>query len=682
MKRNVLVVDDSLTVRMDLHEALSAAGLATMLCADLASARRVLVEERPDLILLDVLLPDGDGIGLLRELREDPTTARTPVMLLSSEADVRDRIRGMHTGADEYAGKPYDIAWVVARARDLATRGTAETRDRPRILLVDDSPTFRKAMGEALEAAGYEVQAAGTGEQALLLAPAVRPDAIVVDGQLPGIDGATVVRRIKVDTALRGTPCLMLTGSSDDPREELRVLEAGADAFLNKNAAPALILARLAALVRASGPASPPSVAPHPSLLAPKRILVVDDSPTYLNALASELRDEGYDVVLARSAEEALDLLKVQDVDGILLDIVLPGISGHEMARRIKKSPEWREIPLVAIATRDDPATMIEAVNAGADDFVVKSPDFSVVRARLRAQLRRRHLEDEARRAGLEAAEARSTKALAETRAALIADLERKNAELESAREEAERARRLAQAESLFKSRFLAGMSHELRTPLNAILGFSELLEQELFGPLNPLQQEYVGNVLTSGRHLLTLVNDILDLSKVEAGRMTLAREWVDLAPMAESVLAVLRPLADKKDLRVEIEVPAGLPGMFVDPVRFKQVLFNLLSNALKFTPTGGHILLSAGRSDTEILVAVRDSGIGIRPEDLGRLFREFERIEPAKGEVPEGTGLGLALTRRLVELHGGRIEVRSRVGEGSTFTVAIPLAGPADAGT
>jgi signal transduction histidine kinase len=217
-------------------------------------------------------------------------------------------------------------------------------------------------------------------------------------------------------------------------------------------------------------------------------------------------------------------------------------------------------------------------------------------------------------------------------------------------------------------------MSHELRTPLNAIIGFSELLEQEIDGPLTEGQRSSVNDVLTSGRHLLQLVNDILDLSKIEAGKMDHAPRWTPLGAIVGGVQSVLRPLADKGGIALHINLGADVPEVFVDAVRIKQVLYNLLSNGIKFTPAGGSVSLDVSADGRALTFVVKDSGIGIAAADLPRLFQEFEQIEPARGVKPEGTGLGLVLTRRFVEAHGGSITVSSEVNCGTTFTVTLPL--------
>jgi len=238
-------------------------------------------------------------------------------------------------------------------------------------------------------------------------------------------------------------------------------------------------------------------------------------------------------------------------------------------------------------------------------------------------------------------------------------------------------ARDAADAANRAKSSFLAAMSHELRTPLNAVIGFSELLEQEIFGSLNDKQRTYVGNVLVSGRHLLQLVNDVLDISKVEAGRMDLVYERTPIASIVDVVRGVIGGLALKRGIRLEVALPPGLPDVFIDPGRIKQVLYNLISNAIKFTPKGGVVRLTARADARSLTVSVSDTGIGIARADLPRLFREFEQLAQPNGTRPEGTGLGLALSRRLVELHGGRVEVESELGRGSTFSVHLPLRSP-----
>ncbi|MGE5850009.1 MAG: ATP-binding protein, partial [Candidatus Methylomirabilota bacterium] len=258
------------------------------------------------------------------------------------------------------------------------------------------------------------------------------------------------------------------------------------------------------------------------------------------------------------------------------------------------------------------------------------------------------------------------------------------------------------QAASRHKSEFLTNMSHELRTPLNSIIGFAEVLQDPLMDPLTEKQVRFLGHIHQSGKHLLELINDILDLSKVEAGKLTLQPRALSVVLTLEDVLALARGLASKKSQRLLSDIEADLPSLQADPIRFKQICFNLLSNAVKFTPAGGVITLTARRVDGStgrganssppinqlttrpidrpgewLEIRVTDSGIGIRLEDLSRLFQDFVQLESVETKRHEGTGLGLALTKRLVELHGGRIWAESDgEGRGSTFSVIFPFSG------
>ncbi len=277
-------------------------------------------------------------------------------------------------------------------------------------------------------------------------------------------------------------------------------------------------------------------------------------------------------------------------------------------------------------------------------------------------------------------------------------DLQAANLKLEEALKQVEEASR-------HKSEFLANMSHELRTPLNSILGFSQFLREQTIGPLTEKQARYINHIHNSGQHLLALINDLLDLSKVEAGKLELRPEPFEVREALAATLREVQPQAEAKSLVVDLQVDEALPALTADLVRFKQILLNLLSNAVKFTPEGGRVTVTArrvvaggrgaegqrsGGADEPspqppsppaplpyLEVRVTDTGIGIKAEDMPRLFQEFVQLEATASKRHQGTGLGLALTKRLVELHGGRIWVESEgEGRGSTFTFVLPLAG------
>lgn len=241
---------------------------------------------------------------------------------------------------------------------------------------------------------------------------------------------------------------------------------------------------------------------------------------------------------------------------------------------------------------------------------------------------------------------------------------------------EEEREARVRQAEtsSRRKSEFLANMSHELRTPLNAVMGFSEALDARYFGELNDKQSEYVRDIHSSGKHLLSLVNDILDLSKVEAGRMELEPAEFDLPAALEGTMALIRERAHHHDIALTLECRPDSFQVFADERKFKQIVLNLLSNAVKFTPDGGKIVIIARSDGATAEVSVADTGAGIAPEDQAAVFEEFRQVGQDRARKAEGTGLGLPLAKRFAELHGGSICVRSAPGQGSTFVFAMPV--------
>ncbi|HLG56359.1 MAG TPA: response regulator [Vicinamibacterales bacterium] len=656
MTETVLIVDDSLTVRMDLADAFEAAGFSPVPCSTAAEARASAARAPVSVFILDVLLPDADGIDLLKEIRASAATAAAIVVMLSSETDIKDRLRGLQTGADEYVGKPYDTTYLVARVRELLRIRQKSASSEATILVIDDSATFREELRSTFSSAGYRVLMASSGEEGLQIAGAQRPSAIVVDGVLPGIDGATVIRRIRLDAALRNVPCLLLTGS-EDKGAELRALDAGADTFLRKEQDFDVILAKLTAVLRRATTKAPGNEGTT-SLLGPKKILAVDDSLTYLHELADALRGEGYDVVLARSGEEAIDLLAVQMVDCILLDLVMPGLGGHQTCQRIKTAPIVRDVPLIMLTALDDRDAVIDGLGAGADDYISKSAEFDVLKARVRAQIRRKQFEDENRRirqellrreVEVEASEARAAHELAETRAVLIQELERKNRELEA---------------------FSYSVSHDLRAPLRAIDGFSRALVAKSGGQLDAKAKGYLDRVRTAAQRMGEIIDDLLELSRV--GTAELHRNRVSLSDIARAVVADSR--RREPDRRIEFEIEDGLVAE-ADGRLMKVVLENLIGNSWKFTGQQAQARIEVGREirHQDPVYFVRDNGAGFDMTYSDRLFRPFQRLHGA-GEFP-GTGIGLATVHRIIDRHGGRVWAEGKVGSGATVYFTLPTA-------
>ena len=647
MNAGILIVDDSLTVRMDLAEAFEAAGLRPLLCATAAEAQAALAREDVALAILDVVLPDRDGISLLEEIRS--SHASLPVLLLSTEAEVKDRIRGLKTGATDYVGKPYDRGYVVSRAEEiLRAQSPQAARAAATVLVIDDSLSFRKALAERLAAGGYAVFEATDGEDGLRIASQRRPDAIIVDGVLPEMDGTAVIRRIRLDAALRSTPCILLTGA-DDRGAELRALDAGADAFVRKEDDLALVLARVAAVIRR------PATERHDtaSLLGPHRVLAVDDSQTYLQAVADLLRDEAFDVVCASSGEDALEVLAVQPVDCILLDVRMPGLSGTETCQRIKAAPVLRDIPLVMLTAAEDRDSMLQGLAAGADDYISKSSEFDVLLARVRAQIRRKQFEDEHRRvrdellrSELDAAEARAAQKVAEARAKLVGELERKNEELEA---------------------FSYSVSHDLRAPLRSADGFSLALLEDCGSQLDDVARGHLERVRAATKRMGELIEDLLQLSRI--GRAELDCADVDLAPIARSVGKVLETA--HPDRKVELVVQDGM-RVFGDPRLLRVVFENLLGNAWKFTSRVERARIEVGAAATGAgrVFHVKDNGAGFDMAHAQRLFTPFRRLH-AQTDFP-GTGIGLATVRRIIDRHDGRIWAEAEPGKGASLYFTI----------
>lgn len=648
----VLVVDDSLTVRMDLVDAFTAAGLSAVPCASVSELKKRLDEAVPSLIVLDVVLPDGDGVELLKELRDAPRTKQVPILMLSTEAEVQDRVLALKTGADDYVGKPYDRGYVLARARALLRHsGEVTPEERRTVLIVDDSGTYRQGLGRALEQEGFVTLMASDGEEGLRSAAQNVPDAILVDHMMPGIDGPTFIRKLKLDAALRGIPCILLTASAHDGAE-LNALDAGADAFVRKEEDVSVILAKLRAAMRSASSRREDAA----TLAGLKRILAVDDSPTYLNELAQALRGEGYDVVCAHSGEEALEMLSVQPVDCILLDVMMPGMSGTDTCRRIKATPSLRDIPLVMLTAIEDRAAMIEGLSTGADDYISKSSEFGVLFARVRAQIRRKQFEDENRsirerllRSELEASEARASRKLAELRAALVEELERKNKELEA---------------------FSYSVSHDLRAPLRRIDGFSRAVLED-YGPLlDEKGQDYLKRVCAAAERMSRLIDDMLLLSRV--GRAELRRTRIDLSAIARAVVEDLRRVDPDRQVEIVIQ-----PNLMADADgRLMHVLLdNLLGNAWKFTAKTEKPRIEVGAESTEDCPTffVRDNGAGFNMSYVDKLFRPFSRLH--KDSDFPGTGIGLATVYRIVDRHGGRVSAVSSPGGGATISFTLPPA-------
>jgi two-component system, sensor histidine kinase len=385
------------------------------------------------------------------------------------------------------------------------------------------------------------------------------------------------------------------------------------------------------------------------------KVLIVEDEQDLLRAYTRVLAAEGHEILSAPTGAEALRLAREHRPDLVLLDVMLPDADGVEICRRLKSDPDHGLFVVMISAMHTSPESKAEAVEAGADGYLTKPIEPLALKAHVRAFLRIRLGEKELRES--------------ERR------LRQQAAELKEANRRLEEYNRL-------KAEFVANMSHELRTPLTAIIGFAQLVQ--LKRGQEPLP-DYCGDaferILRNGQHLLALINDVLDVSKIEAGRMKIHREHINLAEVVQEAFGELQSLAARKGLGYHLSIPERLPLAYTDPLRVRQVLMNLLSNAVKFTAEGSVKVELLPEGENKFRLIVSDTGIGIEQESLGIIFERFRQADGSSTRAAGGAGLGLSIVRQIVDLLGGTIEVQSSIGKGSTFAVTLPLVAPEPSG-
>ena len=366
-------------------------------------------------------------------------------------------------------------------------------------------------------------------------------------------------------------------------------------------------------------------------------ILIVDDDEIARMIMQAELQAAGFTVYEAVDGVEACEKFGAAQPDLVITDVIMPRMDGFALCRALRADPLSQFVPILLATGLDDIASIEGAYQAGATDFICKPLNWNVLKHRVRYMLR-------------------SSRAFEELR--------RNQEVLRAAKEAAEAANRT-------KSEFLANMSHELRTPLNAIIGFSTVMSNGTYGWLAPKYLEYANIVRDSGNHLLNIINDILDLAKAESNTLTLREEDVDIDIIVSQASALLRDMATKAQVRFDVNVSDGLPQLRSDPVRLQQILLNLLGNAIKFTPAGGWVQLfvELGAKDC-VQFRVVDTGIGIPKEKIELAMAPFGQVDSGLARRYEGTGLGLPLTKRLVEIQGGTIDLQSEPGQGTTVVV------------
>ena len=374
-------------------------------------------------------------------------------------------------------------------------------------------------------------------------------------------------------------------------------------------------------------------------------IIVVEDEVGARATLCGILESAGYIVIGLENGTAARETITGSAFDVIITDIRLPDIDGREILELAKEiNPDAAVIMMTGYASVE---TAIDAVNQGAYAYFVKPVNPDEIKTAIANALKHQRLLQENER--------------------LVDSLQRSNKLLFEANEE---LRKATQA----KSDFLAHMSHELRTPLNTIIGFSELLLDEVPGVVNEEQKECLADILNSGNNLTNLISDILDLAKIESGKVEMRVRNIAVADIIKSLRRAMMPIITPRNQSLEIYIEEGLPQVYADKAKIRQVLVNLLSNATKFTPDAGELRVEVVRKDNWCLVSVIDNGAGIRKENREKIFEEFCQVDNPLARGDSGTGLGLVIAKHIVEKHGGQIWVESEYGKGSRFNFTLPL--------
>jgi two-component system, sensor histidine kinase len=403
-------------------------------------------------------------------------------------------------------------------------------------------------------------------------------------------------------------------------------------------------------------------------------ILLVDDRPENLLALEAILEPLGEHLVKAPSGDDALKYLLKQDFACILLDVQMPGLNGFETAQLIKSRERTRYIPIIFLtAISTDEQYVFQGYQVGAVDYMAKPFQPDVLRSKVavfvelyRKQRQIARQERLLRTAELRELELQHRTEMLETQGRMMAELQALNEELHARQAELEHA-------MTARNRFYASMSHELRTPINAIIGYNTLLLDNIYGPLNEKQMHGIQRAHKAAKHLLELVNDVLDLSKIEAGKIELSLQPVSIPALIEDLFVTVRPLADEHEAKLAMTCESDdIHSVVSDPRRVRQVLLNLLSNAIKFGGGAKPIEVRvANAAAGGVTVSVTDHGVGIAPDDLPRIFDEF--VQLSNSQQFGGTGLGLPISKRLAVILGGDLTAASTLGAGSTFTLTLP---------